>query len=185
MVAPGSLQRIRDAAEPVVAAAGLVLEGVEVARAGKRSVVRLVIDLHDDAVGSLDLDTLADASRDIGTALDEADAVAGEYTLEVSTPGTSRPLTELRHFKRARTRLVRLVLRDGGSAFGRLLAVADGTLVLGPVDAASGRDQPGEPVHVPLEDVVRGTVEVELSRAAEAQLDETDDDTHDDTDDEG
>lgn len=172
MVAPAMTQRVREAAEPVVAAAGLVLEGVEVARAGKRSVVRLVIDLDEDAVGSLDLDTLADASRDIGTALDETDAVDGEYTLEVSTPGTSRPLTEPRHFKRARTRLVRLTLAGGGSAFGRLTAVEDGALVLGPVDPATGRDTAGEPARVPMADVVRGVVEVELSRVTDDTTDE-------------
>jgi ribosome maturation factor RimP len=172
MVAAGVTQRVSDAVQPVVAAAGLALEGVEVGRAGKRSVVRLVLDLHEDAVGSLDLDTLADVSRDIGTALDDTDAVPGEYTLEVSTPGTSRPLTELRHFKRARTRLVRLVLRDGGSAFGRLLAVEDRTLVLGPVDAATGRDTAGDPARLPLADVARGAVEVELSRAGDDDTDE-------------
>ena len=175
MVAPAMTQRLREAAEPVVAAAGLVLEGVEVARAGKRSVVRLVIDLHEDAVGSLDLDTLADVSRDIGTRLDEVDAIPGEYTLEVSTPGTSRPLTEPRHFKRARTRLVRLTLRDGGTAFGRLRAVEDATLELTPVDAATGRDVAGDPTHVALADVARGAVEVELSRVT----------NDDDTDEEG
>jgi ribosome maturation factor RimP len=172
MVAPAMTQRVREAAEPVVAAAGLVLEGVEVARAGKRSVVRLTIDLDEDAVGSLDLDTLADVSRDVGTALDETDAVAGEYTLEVSTPGTSRPLTEPRHFKRARTRLVRLTMADGTSAFGRLLDVTDGALALGPVDARTGRDTAGGPTRVALADVVRGAIEVELSRVTDDDTDE-------------
>ncbi|GAA2728364.1 ribosome maturation factor RimP [Cellulomonas aerilata] len=175
MVAPAGTQRVREAAEAVVRAAGLVLEDVVVTRAGRRSVVRLVIDLDDDAVGSLDLDTLADVSRDVGTRLDEVDAVEGEYTLEVSTPGTSRPLTELRHFKRARTRLVRLSLTDGTTAFGRLRAVDGGTLELGPVDQATGRDTAGEPTRVALADVARGTVEVELSRVT----------NDDDTDEEG
>jgi ribosome maturation factor RimP len=173
MVAPAMTQRVRDAAEPVVTAAGLVLEGVEVSRAGKRSVVRLVIDLGEDAVGSLDLDTLADVSRDLGTALDETDAVAGEYTLEVSTPGTSRPLTEPRHYKRARTRLVRLTTADGGSVFGRLRDVVGGELVLGPVDAATGRDVAGDPTRIPLADVARGVVEVELSRVAHDDTEES------------
>jgi ribosome maturation factor RimP len=175
MVAPAGTQRVREVADTVVRAAGLVLEDVVVARAGKRSVVRLVVDLDDDAVGSLDLDTLADVSRDIGDRLDETDAVAGEYTLEVSTPGTSRPLTELRHFKRARTRLVRLTLKDGTTAFGRLRAVDGQTLELGPVDPATGRDTAGEPARVELADVARGAVEVELSRAT----------NDDDTDEEG
>jgi ribosome maturation factor RimP len=172
MVASAGTQRVREAADAVVQDAGLVLEDVVVARAGKRSVVRLVIDLGDDAVGSLDLDTLADVSRDIGTRLDEVDAVDGEYTLEVTTPGTSRPLTELRHFKRARTRLVRLTLRDGSTAFGRLRAVDGEVLELGPVDPATMRDVAGDPVRVALADVVRGAVEVELSRVADTDDEE-------------
>ena len=175
MVAPAGTQRVREAAEAVVRAAGLVLEDVVVVRAGRRSVVRLVVDLDDDAVGSLDLDTLADVSRDVGTRLDEVDAVDGEYTLEVSTPGTARPLTELRHFKRARTRLVRLTMKDGTTTFGRLRAVEGETLELGAVDPATGRDTAGEPVHVALADVARGAVEVELSRVT----------NDDDTDEEG
>jgi ribosome maturation factor RimP len=175
MVAPAGTQRVREAAEAVVRAAGLVLEDVEVARAGKRSVVRLVLDLDDDAIGSLDLDRLADVSRDVSTRLDEVDAIPGEYTLEVSTPGTSRPLTEVRHFKRARTRLVRLTLRDGTTAFGRLRAVDGETLELSPVDQATGRDTAGEPSRLALADVARGAVEVELSRVT----------NDDDTDEEG
>jgi len=165
MATPTSTQRVRTVVEPVVAAAGLVLEDLEVSPAGRRTVVRVTIDLGDDAVGSLVLDTLAEVSRGIGDALDATSPVHGEYTLEVSTPGTSRPLTELRHFKRARTRLVQLKLRDGTAAFGRLTAVTGGTLSLGPVDAATGRDVVGDPRFIPLADVASASVEVELSRA--------------------
>ncbi|HEY5514610.1 MAG TPA: ribosome maturation factor RimP [Pengzhenrongella sp.] len=165
MATPAITERVRAAVEPVVAAAGLVLEGLEVSPAGRRTVVRVTIDLGDDAVGGLDLDTLAEVARAVGDALDATSPVHGAYTLEVSTPGTSRPLTELRHFKRARTRLVRLKLRDGSAAFGRLAAVTDGALALSPVDASSGRDVAGDPTTVALADVASASVEVELSRA--------------------
>ncbi|HEY8720283.1 ribosome maturation factor RimP [Pengzhenrongella sp.] len=160
-----STQRVRTVVEPVVTAAGLVLEDLEVSPAGRRTVVRLTIDLGDDAVGGLDLDTLAVVARGVGDALDEASPVPGEYTLEVGTPGTDRPLTELRHFKRARTRLVRLVRRDGSPAFGRLTAVIDDTLTLSPVLPATGRDVAGEPTYIALADIASASVEVELSRA--------------------
>ena len=165
MATPESTQRVRTVVEPVVAAAGLVLEDLEVSPAGRRTVVRVTIDLADDALGGLDLDTLAGVARGVSEALDATSPVKGEYTLEVSTPGTSRPLTELRHFKRARTRLVRLALHDGSAAFGRLAAVADGTLNLSPVDPATGRDIAGEPTFIALADIASAFVEVELSRA--------------------
>lgn len=147
----------------MVRAAGLFLEDVEVAPAGRRTVVRVVIDL-DDAVGSLDLDTVGEVSRAISDALDAAEPVRGAYTLEVSTPGTARPLTTLRHFRRARTRLVTLTLTDGTTVHGRLTdADADGYTVEVP---AVGKT-PARTVVVTPDRVVRGRIEVELTRIEE------------------
>lgn len=151
---------VRAAVQPVVEAAGLVVEHVQVAPAGRRTLVRVVVDLAD-GIGGLDADALGDVSRRISAALDAADPVAGTYTLEVSTPGTDRPLTEPRHFRRARTRLVRLERRDGTRVRGRLLEADEKGIVL-TVDN-------GE-VWVALDDVVRGVVEVELARANEVEL---------------
>jgi len=165
MATPASTERVRTVVEPVVLAAGLVLEDLEVSPAGRRTVVRVTIDLGDDAVGGLDLDRLAEVAREVSDALDETSPVNGEYTLEVSTPGTSRPLTELRHFKRARTRLVRLTLAGGAAVFGRLAVVEGREIVLSPVDAATGRDVAGDPITIALADIASASVEVELSRA--------------------
>ncbi|MEV0893381.1 ribosome maturation factor RimP [Promicromonospora sp. MEB111] len=149
---------VREVVGPVVEAAGLYLEEVSATRAGSKSVVRVTVDLPDDAVGSLDSDVLGDVSRAISAALDTDDVVAGAYTLEISTPGTSRPLTELRHFKRARTRMVTLKLTDGGRVEGRLTDVLDDAVLVLDDDR-----------HVPLGDVARGKVEVELRRLEDAQ----------------
>jgi ribosome maturation factor RimP len=157
-------ETVRAVVAPVVDGAGLFLEDVAVTRAGSRSVVRVVVDLPEDAVGSLDSDTLGDASRALSAALDEQDVVNGAYTLEVSTPGTSRPLTEVRHFKRARTRLVTLRLHDGATVSGRLVDVADGAAD-GGSDAASGALLVlDDGSRVRLADVRKGKVEVELKR---------------------
>lgn len=148
--------RVRSVVSPVVEAAGLHLEDARVVRAGNRSTVRVIVDLPDDELGSLDSDRLGDASREVSAALDEADVVRGQYTLEVSTPGVSRPLTEPRHFRRARTRSVRLTLVDGGTTTGRLRDVvedADGTVLV--LDDGA---------RVALSEVRRGKVEVELKR---------------------
>ncbi|SKC78904.1 ribosome maturation factor RimP [Krasilnikoviella flava] len=171
-------EAVRRVVTPAVDAAGLFLEDVVLTRAGAKSVVRITVDLPEDARGSLDSDTLGDVSRAISAALDADDVVPGAYTLETSTPGTSRPLTEPRHFRRARGRLVVLQLRDGGTASGRLVEV-DG-----------GADTTDDDAHlvledgtrVPLADVRRGKIEVELKRLDEAP-DETDTDTGDARDD--
>jgi ribosome maturation factor RimP len=168
---------VRGVVGPVVEAAGLHLEEVVVTRAGSASVVRITIDLPEDALGSLDSDALGDASRAISAALDEDDVVAGAYTLEISTPGTSRPLTELRHFKRARTRLVTLKMMDGSRVEGRLTDVLtdDGDVLVLDGDR-----------RVPLGDVRRGKVEVELKKlddAQDAEVSELGESAGEDTDD--
>lgn len=169
----GAADAVRAVVGPVVEKAGLFLEDVTVTGAGNRSVVRITLDLPEEAVGSLDSDTLGDASRAISAALDADDVVAGAYTLEISTPGTSRPLTQLRHFRRARTRLVKLRLLDGGTVTGRLTDVVD--------DGEGHRLVLEDGTQVAVADVRKGKVEVELKRlddegdasdAGEARTDE-------------
>ncbi|WP_419703180.1 ribosome maturation factor RimP [Promicromonospora sp. NFX87] len=168
---------VREVVGPVVEAAGLYLEEVTVTRAGSTSVVRITVDLPDDALGSLDSDRLGDVSRAMSAALDEDDVVSGAYTLEISTPGTSRPLTELRHYKRARTRLVTLKMMDGSRVEGRLTDVlddGDGDVLV--LDGDS---------RIPLGDVRRGKVEVELKKleAQDAEASELGESAGEDTDD--
>ena len=76
--------RIADVIRPVIAAAGLDLEAVRVSAAGRRRLLRVVVD-SDRGVS---LDDAADVSRELSAALDAA-AVMGDfpYTLEVSSPG--------------------------------------------------------------------------------------------------
>ena len=166
-----SSDRVRALLEPVVGGAGLVLEGVSVTPAGKRRVLRVVVDLPEDAEGSVDLDAVADVSRAVSTALDDSDVLGGApYVLEVSSPGVDRPLAERRHWSRARGRLVSAELRQGaGAVTGRVTTVGDGGVTF------EGAD--GGTTTVPWGDLGRGRVQVEFNRAgaAEGSGDEPDD----------
>jgi ribosome maturation factor RimP len=119
--------RIADVIRPVVAAAGMDLESVRVTAAGRRRLLRVVVD-SDRGVS---LDDAAAVSRELSAALDTV-AVMGDfpYTLEVSSPGVDRPLTDPRHWRRAVGRLVRVTVTDSASAravSGRICAAdADG-----------------------------------------------------------
>jgi ribosome maturation factor RimP len=112
---PGSTVEsvVRDA----VSGTGFELESLEEARAGQRRLIRVIID-SDAGVG---LDDIATVSRAVSMALDQRDEqIAGPYTLEVTSPGVDRPLTEPRHWRRNRLRLVRAALVDGGELVGRI-----------------------------------------------------------------
>jgi ribosome maturation factor RimP len=144
---------------PVVAAAGMDLESVRVSVAGRRRLLRVVVD-SDHGVS---LDDAADVSRDVSVALD-ATGVMGDvpYTLEVSSPGVDRPLTEPRHWRRAAGRLVR-VKTGAGTVQGRVLAADPDGVTLN-VDGAEHRYGYG--------DLGAGAVQVEFGRLPDAELDE-------------
>jgi ribosome maturation factor RimP len=79
------------------------LEAVRLAQAGRRRVLRVIVD----ADGGLSLDEIAEVSREVSARLDSKDAMGdAPYTLEVSSPGVDRPLTQGRHWRRAVGRLV-------------------------------------------------------------------------------
>ncbi len=120
-----SLERL---AEPVVRAAGMDLEAVELTPAGKRSVLRVVVDAPD----GVDLDDVALVSQALSAELDAA-AVMGEapYTLEITSPGVDRPLTLARHWRRAAGRMVRVPLTSSSQAVsGRVVAADDDGVIL-------------------------------------------------------
>jgi ribosome maturation factor RimP len=105
--------RLRAVIEPVVTAEGYDLEDLSVSRAGRRHVVRVIVDRD----GGVNLDAVADVSRAVSVALDAAEEtggelLSGEYQLEVSSPGVDRPLTQPRHWRRNVGRLVRVAAGD-------------------------------------------------------------------------
>lgn len=156
--------------EPAVAAAGLDLESVRMTVAGKRRLLRIVVD-GDHGVS---LDAAADVSRDISAVLD-AGNVLGEipYTLEVSSPGVDRPLTEPRHWRRARGRLVKVKVAGEGSVEGRVLAADTDGVTLG---IADGKGADAER-RLRYPDMGAGSVQIEFGRIPDAELDDASDDT--------
>ena len=151
--------------EPVVAdavaATGFELEHLDVAMAGRRRLVKVVID-GDDGVG---LDSVAEVSRAVSAALDAHDpdgtALGGPYTLEVTSPGLDRPLTKPRHWRRAKLRLVKVKTVDGTQLTGRV-GVSDGGGVALLVD--------GEVRRVGYADVAHAVVEVEFAQPPAQEL---------------
>ncbi|MFD5899487.1 ribosome maturation factor RimP [Streptomyces sp. NPDC060366] len=151
-------ERLRGLLEPLVSAKGLDLEEIEVSRAGRRRVLRIVVD-SDDGV---DLDACAELSRTISTTLDETDAMGeDEYQLEVTSPGADRPLTERRHYVRAVGRLAKIQLQEGDEFVARVLAVDEDGLDL-EVPGVKGRKPTAR--RVAFASIAKARVELEFNR---------------------
>jgi ribosome maturation factor RimP len=155
--------------EPVVVGAGYDLEELVVTPAGRRSVVRVVVD-RDQGVT---LDDIAEVSRAVSDVLDQNDDGMGRtpYVLEVTSPGVDRPLTEPRHWRRNTGRLVTVTV-GGDTLTGRITAVGDSGVEL----AVERPGKPGAkkrpPTHraVPWGELGAGRVQVEFGRA-DAEVD--------------
>ena len=156
--------RLTEVIAPVARRAGYDLEHVTVSRVGRRHLVRVIID-SDTGV---DLDSIAAVSRKVSAALDAAEQaggtlVSGEYVLEVSSPGVDRPLTQPRHWRRNRGRLVTVAVTEQGAirrVTGRIVDAGERGVAL-EVDGAVRE--------VAFKDLGAGRVRVELRPPEEDQ----------------
>jgi ribosome maturation factor RimP len=153
--------------QPVIAAAGYELEDLVVTPAGRRSVVRVVVDRED----GVSLDDVAEVSRAVSEVLDENDGDLGRapYVLEVTSPGVDRPLTEPRHWRRNVGRLVTVELgpeKAREQLTARIAAVADDgvTLAVEPKTKPGAPKRRATPRQVPWAELGAGRVQVEFGR---------------------
>ena len=164
-------QDLRAVLEPVLVALGLVVEDLSVTPAGKRRLVRVLVDtdisgldVTDTAspVSSLSLDDVAEATRAVSDALDASDVMGdAPYVLEVSSPGVGRRLTTREQLRRQVGRLVE-VAHTGGSDTGRLVEVGADALTL---DVPATKKEPARTVTLELDAVEHAVVQVEFRRS--------------------
>ncbi len=124
-------------------------------------MVRVVLDrpgpsaTPDDSVSIEDCEQV---NREMSTILDVEDPMPFAYTLEVSSPGLTRPLRGVDDYRRFAGRLAKVVVRepvDNQTAFeGRLRGVEDDAVMF---EAPNGR------LHrLPLALITRGRLEVDF-----------------------
>ena len=150
-------EHLMEVLAPVVAETGYDLEDVTVTSAGRRSLVRVIVD----ADGGVDLDAVAEVSRVVSDALDSeapgGPAFSGPYVLEVSSPGVDRPLTEPRHWRRAVGRLVQVTVGER-QLTGRVKAAGDSGVTL---------EVDGSPRELGWPELGKGKVQIEFNRSGE------------------
>ena len=124
-------QVLKQLLQPVVEALDCELWGIEMQMGGKTKLLRIFIDRDEVGVG---IDDCERVSRQASAILDVEDVIAGEYILEVSSPGMDRPLYELDHYARYLGEEIYLRLRfpyEGRRNYkGRLKAIEGDEVVV-------------------------------------------------------
>jgi Uncharacterized protein conserved in bacteria len=118
--------RLLELLDSVAEAAGY--EIVRLRLMGGESARRLQI-MAETPEGEMVVEDCARLSRAISEVMDAADPIAGEYTLEVSSPGVDRPLTRLKDFANYEGHEARIELdrvAEGRKRFRGVLAGVEG-----------------------------------------------------------
>jgi ribosome maturation factor RimP len=140
---------VQELADRVATGHGVEVLELTLRGQGRGRVLSVVLDAEEP----VEADIVELVSKDLSRELDQADPVAGSYTLEVSTPGLSRPLKSARDFRRQRGHEVSVVRsereRETSSIQG-VVVDADAQALVLEVD--------GNQVKVPLSEVVMGKV---------------------------
>lgn len=138
---------------PAVTRAGFVLEEVSVTPVGKRRLISVVVDCENR---NPSLDEVTVVSKEVSSILDTYSQL-GEmpFTLEVTTPGIDRPLTELRHWKKNIGRLVKITPNTGEKYIARIKEVLPREVVL---------ELKNQESKVQFSDIARAQIEVEFNR---------------------
>jgi len=89
-------QNIQALIEPIVVALGYEFVGIEYLIQGKHSLLRVYIDSDK----GITLDDCTQVSHQVSGLLDVEDVIKGQFNLEVSSPGSDRPLFTLAHFQK-------------------------------------------------------------------------------------
>src|SRR3984957_14939207 len=125
--------KVQEIAERVGASEGLEIVVVQLLGGGSARVLRIFID-KPEGVTHADCEMI---SQNVGTILDVEDVIpGGRYTLEVSSPGVERKLSQPREFERFSGRKIKVVLREAVEGqrhwAGLLKSFAEGTITLEP-----------------------------------------------------
>lgn len=156
-------QQVLELLDGEFARAGYEIEDVVINASARPPRITVVADGDE----GLDLDTIAALSHTASQALDTLDAGGiAPYVLEVTSRGVDRPLTQEKHFRRARARKVEVVLADGSVSTGRIGHTGDGAVHL----VVNDRGKLSVRV-IQLSDITKAVVQVEFSPPNQRELD--------------
>lgn len=97
LMAPGAARPLLSLLVPVIANLGFHLVRARMTSEGEQMILQIMAE--NDA-GTIAIEDCEAISHAVSAMLDVEDPISGNYTLEVSSPGTGRPLTRPHDFER-------------------------------------------------------------------------------------
>ena len=152
-----TVDRVREIVAPLVEAADLQIYDIDMA-AG-------VLQILVDRPGGADIGSISRLARTITRALDEHDPIAGDYALEVSSPGLERPLRTPEHFAGAVGTTVKIKTVPGTPGDRRV----EGSITTANEAQVTVRDASGVEHSVAYDDIERARTTFEWGAASKTE----------------
>jgi ribosome maturation factor RimP len=144
------VDRVRAVANPILSDEGMELVDIEYRRESKGWILRLTLDKE----GGVTLDDCSRVSHEVGRSLDVEDFIQNPYTLEVSSPGLTRPLRTEKDFMKYSHRLIKVKtvdpIENRRQFKGRLLGVSENRIEI---------ESDGGIFQIPLSNVAKANLE--------------------------
>jgi ribosome maturation factor RimP len=102
------LEEVREVVEPILESEGYELVDLEYRLETHGWVLRFYLDRE----GGVTVEECAAVSGEVGAVLEVKDIIPNPYVLEISSPGLTRPLKNLKDFDKYRNRLVKIKLYE-------------------------------------------------------------------------
>jgi len=153
----------------IVEGQGLWCEEVVVGGQPGDRILSVVIDRIDELEG-VTLDTISLITQEVSAALDaQGDAIpelgAQSYTLEVTTPGTDRPLVRKHHWEKNLGRIVNVQIDDAEPTDAKIHDVDAEGVELSVITPGAKKGMPAKyapPEHYSFDRLTNATIQVQL-----------------------
>jgi ribosome maturation factor RimP len=144
--------RVRGIVDSILSNEGMELVEIEYRRESKGWVLRLYID----KAGGITLDDCTHISQEVGRSLDVEDFIAIPYTLEVSSPGLTRPLKKEKDFMKYRNQIIKVKtinpIENRRQFKGKLLGISENRIEI---------EMDGGVFQIPLSNVAKANLEID------------------------
>lgn len=153
----GDMELLRMIVQTVVDGEALELVDIEIKGRGKTAILKIFIDKN----GGVTVEDCARVSQQAGMALEAEDFMDGAYTLEVSSPGLTRPLKKPADYRRAVGNLASFVLKDpvagvdSGKTLGLIKSANEACVTFELKDS-------GKNIEIPYPGIKKANLEIEF-----------------------
>jgi ribosome maturation factor RimP len=140
-------KNIKDLTEPLAEERGLFIVDIELKTGGGQTEVWVLLDNEN---GGVNVDQCSEISKELGFLIEAHEIFDKKYRLNVSSSGLSRPLSDMRQYRKNEGRVATVKFKNDAGEYQRIEGVITGVME----EAFSITDEDEVETNIPYEAIV-------------------------------